>query len=500
MLVSLIARLEIFETIFYWYEWFCIFYGATMILIITFIIKRKITNILRNNSDKAYIRHQITRMNIIIAIFSVIVCMSVYGFVNTTITKINSTNLTLNWYAPFDTKAAILYYTLTSLHFIGFLFYSWIPLPCCCLGCLCNRKVINESGIYVPYEIKDDTIYHYVTDLLCKSKPKTFTGPSETVKALKKSKVKLPEPSKTLYRIDSRLKKLPLNKVTDEGKEMGKRGKNKPSKLPSNEAKQKRQENYENNAIPTLDNEREAMNEANVDDFKNDESMEFLYNIETSLKNHGEMVYLSDNEYDDDNENDINNNGNNPNIYDANIDITLILFEYDSVLSTQSSNKLKTKMERWTQERRINVPELKLLFGGDDRVKMLKKTFEKLLDINENLILFCLTEEWSQNVVNLFKKLRYEKYFCSVVGKKRLSHVIGGDSKLVKESNFKKYLLILTLINHLDRKHENVLYISGNKDEIDNVNRINVCHTYHVKTRGLTESDFDFIVKKYFKN
>ena len=77
-----------------------------------------------------------------------------------------------------------------------------------------------------------------------------------------------------------------------------------------------------------------------------------------------------------------------------------------------------------TQARKIDLIELTLLFGGTERCKLLKKTFEKFLDLSDNLILFCLTEEWSQNVVNLFKKLKFEKYFASKVGKRTLRYII----------------------------------------------------------------------------
>ena len=98
----------------------------------------------------------------------------------------------------------------------------------------------------------------------------------------------------------------------------------------------------------------------------------------------------------------------------------------------------------------------------------------------------------------VFNNNRYDKYFTSQMGKNSVSHVIGGDSKLVIDAEYKKQLVLLTLLKFLQKKHENVLYISGNKNEIDIVNKINVCHTYYVKTQGLTPNDLQSILKKYF--
>ena len=76
---------------------------------------------------------------------------------------------------------------------------------------------------------------------------------------------------------------------------------------------------------------------------------------------------------------------------------------------------------------------------------------------------------------------------------KRLSHVIGCDHKLWEDANGKKHLLILRLMNFLKFNHENVLYISHDKEEIEHAKLISLCQTYYVKTNGLIERDLDEI-------
>eukprot|EP00490_Sorites_sp_Unknown_P019629 CAMPEP_0114690046 /NCGR_PEP_ID=MMETSP0191-20121206/65250_1 /TAXON_ID=126664 /ORGANISM="Sorites sp." /LENGTH=200 /DNA_ID=CAMNT_0001979465 /DNA_START=911 /DNA_END=1510 /DNA_ORIENTATION=+ len=153
--------------------------------------------------------------------------------------------------------------------------------------------------------------------------------------------VDVPEPSNTLYRLDSTMKKMSLNKITVEGRVAGKRGAKKPKKLSKKEAKKKRKENFQNNAIPsipTIENERKLMHDDDDTDEETNEGLKFLFTVDNDIANgikfDNRAVTLRDD--------DVNNDD-----FDVNAKIELIIFEYDSVLSTQTSAKLKAKMENW---------------------------------------------------------------------------------------------------------------------------------------------------------
>ena len=145
-----------------------------------------------------------------------------------------------------------------------------------------------------------------------------------------------------------------------------------------------------------------------------------------------------------------------------------------------------------------------LLFGGKERLELLLNTFKKLLDSNEELILFCIADEYTVNVTNIFKKLSISKYFGSIIEDEqtkevsKYNHILGIDSNIVTDTGNKKHLVLLKLMKYLDRHHENVLYISNNKDDTDHLNSINVCYTYYCQNFGLTSADIDKIVETYF--
>lgn len=56
------------------------------------------------------------------------------------------------------------------------------------------------------------------------------------------------------------------------------------------------------------------------------------------------------------------------------------------------------------------------------------------------------------------------------------------------------------LIQFLGRDHDGVLYIGHDKAVIDHINRIDICHTYYVKTDGLTHRDLDQLQQRFFND
>ena len=104
----------------------------------------------------------------------------------------------------------------------------------------------------------------------------------------------------------------------------------------------------------------------------------------------------------------------------------------------------------------------------------------------------------------ILKRVNLHSYFVtekqikwgSKVIKKNLSHVIGRTHKLRSGLQY-EYLLILKLLYVLRMDHDNALYIGHRKDIIDHLISINACHTYYVKTNGMTSDDFECIEKMY---
>ena len=70
---------------------------------------------------------------------------------------------------------------------------------------------------------------------------------------------------------------------------------------------------------------------------------------------------------------------------------------------------------------------------------------------------------------------------------------------LMKQCENKKHLIVLKLIRFLKYDHNNVLYIGNDKNVIELLKKHNFCHTFYVKTKGITERDLNKIYEKYFK-
>ena len=235
---------------------------------------------------------------------------------------------------------------------------------------------------------------------------------------------------------------------------------------------------------------------------------------EIIIPDHNEVTVFHNNNNNNNNNynyNNINNNNNNINKSDIICNdeiITIIIFEFDSTLCTQYNNrikKLKLNKNNWEQwYTQQSETQLKLLFGGDERIKELNKFYKLIYNSSNNdLKCFCLTDLYSKIIIKLLRKIELNKYFQSKFGKKVLTHVIGCESKLYKENggDSKKHLLILTLLKYLDRTHNQLLYISNNKNVIKQLNDGNFvfCKTYQIDTNGLTNKDLDNIYNKYFK-
>ena len=94
-----------------------------------------------------------------------------------------------------------------------------------------------------------------------------------------------------------------------------------------------------------------------------------------------------------------------------------------------------------------------------------------------------------------FSKLlkRFNNRLLFIVGKTQNTKIIGNNHKL--------YLLVLRFIHYFSMiSHENILLVGCNKVLIDDLNQINACNTYYVKTNGVTLRNCTCIEKAFFSN
>ena len=161
-----------------------------------------------------------------------------------------------------------------------------------------------------------------------------------------------------------------------------------------------------------------------------------------------------------------------------------------------------------------------LMFGGIERVKSLNKHLSNMINKsaikqkkqelkfkknnkikikNPKCFIFCKRPTFY--VITLLTQIGINNMFVTVGmsgGEKiELSHVIGNDHLLMKQNENKEHLIVLKLMNHFKRTHDNVLYIGHNLDAIEQLSKIRACQTYHVQTLGLTENDMNRIESKF---
>ena len=60
-----------------------------------------------------------------------------------------------------------------------------------------------------------------------------------------------------------------------------------------------------------------------------------------------------------------------------------------------------------------------------------------------------------------------------------------------------KYLVILRIIKFLKRDHDELLFVTNNKQDLDQINKINLCDTYFIETKGMTSQNMIYIENKF---
>ena len=128
--------------------------------------------------------------------------------------------------------------------------------------------------------------------------------------------------------------------------------------------------------------------------------------------------------------------------------ITLVIFEFESVLCT--SMKL-IENKRMNDIATTDLQKMLLAFGGVDRLEELHELFCNVILTKPQTACFLLSDELSNTIFKALERTDLAQYFVSwnktFKGKKRkLSHVIGNDHRLRETVEGKKHLLLLKLI------------------------------------------------------
>ena len=182
--------------------------------------------------------------------------------------------------------------------------------------------------------------------------------------------------------------------------------------------------------------------------------------------------------------------------------VTTVVFELEHVLST-NIDKLRSKGVVAVSA--MHPVRKQLCFGGEGRIEALQKFLERVHERNdsfenagESIKCFILSKESSKMILQLLMDCNLVKFFISRFGNQLVSHVIGRDHGMAQETNHKKHLILLKLMESLGRAHEEMLYVGNDKEEINHIRSIGLCRTYLTETQGLTEEAMNKVADSYF--
>lgn len=183
--------------------------------------------------------------------------------------------------------------------------------------------------------------------------------------------------------------------------------------------------------------------------------------------------------------------------------VTTVVFELEHVLST---NIEKLRYKGVAAVSAMNPIRKQLCFGGVGRIEALQKFLERVHERNDSLDegggdsikCFILANESSKMVLQLLMDCNLVKYFISRFGNQLVSHVIGWDHGMAQETNHKKHLILLKLMDSLGRQHEEMLYVGNDKEQMNHIRSIGLCRTFLAETQGLTEEAMNKIADSFF--
>jgi len=188
--------------------------------------------------------------------------------------------------------------------------------------------------------------------------------------------------------------------------------------------------------------------------------------------------------------------------YESDHRITTVVFDLEYVLTT-NINKLKYKGVDGVIA--MDPIRKKLCFGGDHRIEALQQFLERIHARNdeiesarESIKCFILCNESSKMVLQLLMDCNLVRYFISRFGNQLVSHVIGWDHGMAQETNHKKHLILLKLMDSLGRAHDEMLFVGNHKEDMEHIRSIDLCRTYWCQTQGLTQEAMNTVTASFF--
>lgn len=183
--------------------------------------------------------------------------------------------------------------------------------------------------------------------------------------------------------------------------------------------------------------------------------------------------------------------------------VNTVVFDLDHVLCTNT--EALQPMDSEQDLKWLSPLRKQLCFGGADRIETVKEFLTELHKWNSvetldrNLKCFIISKESSRLILRLLKDVGLLRYFVSAAPsnpQKLISHIIGSDHIISKESQGRTHLILLQLMQSLERSHDEVLHVSQNRNEVEHLKAIKICRTDWCETRGLTANAMNEILDR----
>lgn len=388
----------------------------------------------------------------------------------------NSDNIIINTFIIDYITIIILYIFITGYNWVSFRNISCIK----CMNCIKYmkfRKIQKQRSLSL--NIKSNSMIINIKQLKEGNNKRTLKPTDSIISYTEQDKAEL---SKTHLNID-------LKNINSRGEIIGKRGTKKPTKI--------RRNNYESNIDIKLElNDLGSITElddaaSNFDDGIDDGiSIISGATYENTLK----MEHFIEDVLEQMSFTETTKNNISP--------INTIVFEFSDVLCTQIE-KLNGKTHIFLSEK--SLKQKQLYFGGEERLEMITNWLYQLKQNNSNsnydLKFFINTEQETKTIIQLLKDVNFLQHFVSRNENnpnKLISHIIGWDHKISQQTDRRKHLILLELLQFLHRSHCQLLYVSHDKDIIQHLDNIQICKTYLCKRKGLTQTDLDIIQEMFF--
>lgn len=321
----------------------------------------------------------------------------------------------------------------------------------------------------------------------------------------------------TRYTTESKLElsplDAPLNRINSNGEMLGKRGVPKPKRLKLKD----RANAFRLSPIPNLEDAANKISERSLQSPPHRENRKHPKNITNLTEVSLDALNLQSHGISDRPTMERDDSHSHSEWMDGVLDgmhrrVNTVVFELENVLCT-NSEALRGRSE--TELAAMTATKKELCLGGKERIQFVLDYLNAIhqrnhielrretSNSNESVKCFVVTsfDIASKAMLHYFKDLDLLKFFVSAEPRnpqKLISHIIGGDHLISKQCNGRKHLILLKLLQSLERSHDDMLFVGSNKKEIEHLDAIKVCKTYLVETSGLTEKAMMHIQSKYF--